>query len=218
MGANGQLPEASADGQVLRWTGRVVAAADLRHLNGHRELEVPARVVITPLAWEELRARGVRVRSQATEQALRGRSTWGFAQDRAYPQVASAVQALRRGGWVLKEMPSRGQGALCSWSRVLAECVGRGECQGGVVFCVDPGLACCVANKVAGLRAVAVATIAQAAQALLTLDPNFVAVEMPGRTFFEIQHMIRCLCGSAARTCPEGVACTLQELDGHAHR
>jgi len=217
MGANGQLPEASADGQVLRWTGRVVAAADLRQsLNGHCELQVPERTIITPLAWEELRARGVRVRSQATEPVPAGR-TWGFAQDRAYAEVASAVKALRRGGPILTEMASC-DGAPCSWSRALAECVARGECQGGVVFCLDPGLVCCVANKVAGLRAVAIATIAQAAQALRALDPNFVAVAMPGRTFFEIQQILRCLCGPAERTCPEGVARTLRELDGHAHR
>jgi hypothetical protein len=39
---------------------------------------------------------------------------------------------------------------------------------------------------------------------------------MPGRTFFEIRQILRTLIGT--RLCPEGVACTLRELDGHAHR
>jgi len=219
MAANAQLPEPSAEDRVLRWTGRVVAAADLRHaLNGHREILVPPRAIITPLAAEELRARGVRVITQSVEAALPNRPMWGVGQDRPYPEVASALQGLRRDGLVVKEMQSAADGACGSWSRALAECVGRGECQGGVVFCQDPGLVCCVANKVAGLRAVAVATIAQAARALLTLGPNFVAVEMPGRTFFEIRQVLRYLCWSDARACPDGVACTLRELDGHAHR
>jgi hypothetical protein len=219
MGANGQLPEGSADGQVLRWTGRIVAAEDLRRsLNGHRELLVPSRAIITPLAAEELRARGVRVTCQPAEAAPPERPMWGIAQDLPYPEVASAVQGLRRDGLVVKEMQACPAGARCSWSRALAECVARGECHGGVVFCQDPGLVCCVANKVAGLRAVAVARVAQAAQALLTIGPNFLAVEMPGRTFFEIRQVLRCLCGSDAPACPAQVACTLQELDGHAHR
>ena len=108
-------------------------------------------------------------------------------------------------------------GPECDWARTLAECVGRGDCRGGVVFCEDPGLVCCVANKVAGLRAVAVSTIGQAARATLTLNANLLAVEMPGRTYFEVRQILRTLCVSA-RACPDAIACTLRELDGHAHR
>ena len=63
-GTNGQLVKGdSAD--VLRWAGRVVTADDLyRSLNGHRELVLTPRAVVTPLAAEHLRARGVRVSRQ----------------------------------------------------------------------------------------------------------------------------------------------------------
>jgi hypothetical protein len=219
MSADAQIREASADGQVLRWTGRVVASEDLRHaLNGHRELLISPRAVITPLAAEELRARGVRVTRQPADSPPVPGKAWAVAQDRPYRQVASAVQGLRRDGLAVKDLPACPDGVSCSWSRALAECVGRGECAGGVVFCPDPGLVCCVANKVAGLRAVAVVTVGQVAQALLTLAPNLVAVEMPGRTFFEIRQILRTVCVPGVATCPEGVACTLRELDGHAHR
>jgi ribose 5-phosphate isomerase RpiB len=87
-----------------------------------------------------------------------------------------------------------------------------------VLFCHDPGLVCCVANKLPGLRAAAVLTVAQAARATLQLGANLVAVEMPGRTFFEVRQILRTVCLSPAIACPAGVACTLQELDGHAHR
>jgi ribose 5-phosphate isomerase RpiB len=85
------------------------------------------------------------------------------------------------------------------------------------VFCADPSLVCCVINKVAGLRAAAVATVAQAARATLTLGANVLAVEMPGRTFFEVRQILRTLLVGEVM-CPPGVACTLGELDGHAHR
>ena len=125
---------------------------------------------------------------------------------------------MQQDGVELKELPCDGKGSACEWSRAVAECVARGECRGGVVFCQDPGLVCCVANKVAGLRGVAVITVAQAARAVLTLGPNLVAVEMPGRTFFEIRQILRVLCEPGQTACPPGVACTLRELDGHAHR
>ena len=58
MSGNGQLLEAPPADHVLRWSGRVVAAEDLRRsLNGHRELLVTSTTVITPLALEQLRDR-----------------------------------------------------------------------------------------------------------------------------------------------------------------
>jgi hypothetical protein len=219
MNGNGQLREGPPADHVLRWSGRVVAAEDLRRsLNGHRELLVSPQTVITPLASEHLRERGVQVRRQPAVTTAAPRLTWGYAQDSPHSMVASAVQALRREGLAWKELWPACAGADCGWARALAECVARGECGGGVVFCQDPGLVCCVANKVAGLRAAAVCTVAQAGRALLTLGPNLVAVEMPGRTFFEIRQILRVLCTGAAPACPHGVACTLQELEGHAHR
>lgn len=219
MSGNGQPRETPAGEHKLRWPGGVVSAEALgRSLNGHRELLVGPRAVITPLALEELRHRGVEIRREAPAQAEgTARPAWGYAQDRPHPMVKSAVQALAHEGLSWKEMLAA-CGPECGWARSLAECVARGECAGGVVFCADPGLMCCVANKVAGLRAVPVATVAQAGRAVLTLGPNLVAVEMPGRTFFEIRQILRVLCMPGAAACPPGVACTLRELDGHAHR
>ena len=219
MDANGKMPQHAADGRVLRWNGRVVTAADLRQsLDGHQELALPPRAIITPLAADELRARGIRITSQSSDAAPLPRPAWGFAQDRPYPEVGSALQGLRRDGFVVKEMLSCPEGGCCGWSRALAEGVARGECTGGVVFCSDPGLVCCVANKIAGLRAVAVTSVMQVTRSLLSFGPNLVAVEMPGRTLFEIRQMLRCLCGADTAACSEAVACTLRELDGHAHR
>src|SRR5262245_21762262 len=135
--------------------------------------------------------------------------TWGFGQDQAYPLVRSAVQALAREGLRVRELSPAGEPLPCRWAKAVAECIARGECAGGVLFCADPGLVCCVANKVAGLRAVAVTSVGQAAQATLTLAANLLAVEMPGRTFFEVRQILKTLC-SGAPPCPEGVACTLK--------
>jgi hypothetical protein len=197
----------------LAWPGRVLSLADLRRsLNGHREVTIGPDTVVTPLAVEELRDSGVRIVRQAPAAAS---VPYGHGQDRRYPLVASAIQALMREGLTFREWPQPTDLA-CRWARAVAECVAGGECEGGVLFCADPGLACCVANKVPGLRAVAVTTVQQAARATLSLAANLLVVEMPGRTFYEIRQIMRALLTS--RPCPDGVACTLTELDGRAHR
>ncbi len=142
---------------------------------------------------------------------------WGCGMDRPHVLVECAVRALRREGLMVRDLPAP-DGLPCRWAKAVAECVAAGECAGGVVFCEDPGLVCCVANKVPGLRAVAVTTVGQAARATLTLAANLLAVEMPGRTFFEVRQILRTLYSAHSQDCPDGVGCTLRELDGHAHR
>jgi hypothetical protein len=216
MSGDGRVPAVEADGAVLRWPGRVLSAEDVRRrVNGHRRLLLPRSAVVTPLAAEELSRNGVQWDREEEKTAART-ARLGYAQDRPYPLVGSAVRTLAREGVGLRELAS-GDGLPCRWAKALAECVSRGECVGGVVFCADPGLVCCVANKLPGLRAVSVVTVGQAARATLTLGANLLAVEMPGRTFFEVRQVLRTLC-DATGACPDGVACTLRELDGHAHR
>ncbi len=202
---------------VLHWPGRVLAAADLRHgLNGHGAVSLAPAAVLTPLAADELRARGVRVERRDGETRTAG-TRRGYAADRPYPPVMPAVLAVRREGHNVTELSCADKGSACRWSRAVGECEARGECGGGVLFCEDPGLVCCVANKVPGVRAVGVTTVGQAARAVLTAGANLLAVEMPGRTYFEVSQILRTLCAGTA-ACPDCLATTLRELDGHAHR
>lgn len=207
------------DAGVLRWTGKLLSADDLRrHLKGERELVVERRAIVTPLVVDELKKLGVRLlreEAHATPASSPARPQAGYAQDRPSSLVASAVRSLEREGVVLESLPSC-NGPSSAWARSLAEWVARGD-GGGVVFCIDPGLVCCVANKIVGMRAVSVATAAQAARGLTNLGANLLAVEMPGRTFFDVRQILLGMCRSRAQ-CPENVADVLRELDGHAHR
>lgn len=219
MDANGQLRDSSSDGQVLRWPGRVLTATDLRSsLNGHAEVQLTPGAIVTPLAAEHLQTRGIRVNRLPAEPKQQLAKSWGYAQQQRYPLVRSAVQALERQGVHLQEMPEMKEASACRWAQALSECIARGDCLGGVVFGPDAGLLCCVANKVSGLRAAAVTNVAQAAKASLTLGANWIAVEMPGRTYFEALQILRTLCAPGMPACPAPLAGTLQELDGHAHR
>ncbi len=225
----------NGDTSVLCWPGPVLCADDLRrHLNGRRELVVSARAIITPLAAEELRDRGVQVRRQDEEKAETAKpgSSWVLAQEKPDSLVVSVVRALERDGlqiteWSREPRPTgsteprpSGSGELipARWGKIVAESLGKGQYRGVVVFCQDPGLVCCVANKVAGVRAVPVVSVAQAARSTLSLAANLLAVEMPGRTFFEIRQILRTVYRAGRGDCPQEVATILQELDGHAHR
>src|SRR5437660_659773 len=101
MSVNGQT-----DG-VLRWPGRVVAAEELRRrLNGHRELVLAPRTVVTPLALDELRMQGIRILREEEKSAQAAPVLWGYGQDRAHPLVQSAARAVQRDGLALKELPA----------------------------------------------------------------------------------------------------------------
>jgi len=203
----------------LIWTGRVLAYEHLRrNLNGHRRVVLQPGAVVTPLAAEELHANGVELAVQQGVNASASPISWGCAQDRVYAVVQSALHALGREQVQVQPLPMVPDEDLAGWARSIGECVANNTCCGGVVFCDDPGLVCCVANKISGLRAAAVTTIAQAARATLTLGCNLLAVEMPGRTFFEVRQILRQLCAAGPRLCPDGVACTLRELESHANR
>jgi ribose 5-phosphate isomerase RpiB len=173
--------------------------------------------VITPLAADELRSLGIRVnRQEKSTASADGKGAWGYAQEQPYALVASVIKSLAREGLNLVSLQPAAGTELSAFAKAVADCVVRGECQGGVVFCSDPGLASCVANKTKGLRAAAAMNVNQAARALKSLGANFIAIEMPGPTFFEIRQMVRCLCKPSS--CPDQVARVLQELEGHAHR
>jgi hypothetical protein len=141
---------------------------------------------------------------------------WGYAvEGRPSTMLQVALRAVHRNGSVPQPLPEC-NGEPCDWVRQVAECLQSGRCRTAVLFCRDACLACCIANKVPGVRAAAVGTVAQAARALEQLGTNLLVVEMAERTFFECKELLR-LCRDGA-TCPPAVACILQELDGHAHR
>jgi hypothetical protein len=208
MSGNGQI-----DAQVLCWPRRVLSADDLRrHLTSQRELQLLPRTIVTPLAADELKARGVRVTWQTApppEKAATG--GWSYAQETADATVTAAVQALQRDGIKLRAI----DGAACTLASV-ARAAAQGA--GVVFFCGDPAVAACVANKFSGVRAAAVATPQAVARVRQSLAANLLAIEMPGRTFFELRQILRAICNNGPAVCPEELVKTLKELDGHAHR
>jgi hypothetical protein len=141
---------------------------------------------------------------------------WGYAvEGRPSMMLQVALRAVHRNGHQPQPLPEC-NGEACGWVRQVAECLRSGRCRTAVLFCRDACLACCVANKVPGVRAAAVWTVRQAARALEQLGANLLVVEMADRTYFECKELLRLCCDGGV--CPPAIACVLEELDGHAHR
>src|SRR5262249_36638280 len=141
---------------------------------------------------------------------------WGYAvEGRPSTMLQVALRAVHRNGNSPQLLPEC-NGEACDWVRRGAEGLRSGRCRTAVLFWRGACLACCIANKVPGVRAAAVWTVMQAARALEQLGANLLVVEMAERTYFECKEILR-LCGDGA-ACPPEVACILQEMDGHAHR
>lgn len=144
--------------------------------------------------------------------AANGPTTWAYAVDREPPPMLRlALEKVK-----LLPLPAC-NGDPCGWVRGVAECLKKGECRGALIFCQGASPACCVANKVKGVRAAAVDSVDDVDEALAGLGANVLIVDPAGKTFFEFKQMLR-LCLNSPATCPAGVARVLEELDGHAHR
>ena len=137
-------------------------------------------------------------------------SRWAYGQDRSFAMVGAAVQTLERSGETWS--PLHSAGSPITWATTVAELVAGGEYDGIVLFCEDPAMATLIANKTPGVRAAAVSTVNQAARATLTIAANLLAVEMPGRTFFEIRHILHLLRESRVG-CPAELASLLNKRE-----
>jgi hypothetical protein len=197
---------------VLCWPKRLLSAEDLRrHLTSQRELVLLPRTVVTPLAADELRARGIRVLWDSAKEAKKPTSgSWLYAQEKTDGAVAAAIQALTRDGITLTLYND-------SSARGLAASIGAMKQPGAVLFCSDPATACCIANKISGVRAGAAANNAQVSRLQKNLGANLFAIEIPGPTFFELRQMLRTIVSRQPK-CGDGIDKILTELDGHAHR
>ncbi len=194
---------------TLCWPKRLLSADDLRrHLTSQRELVLLPKTIVTPLAADELRAKGVRIRWEEKSATLTKTSRWFYAQEKHSTLISSAVQALEREGIILVSIDGS--------TRTLAEAVIANHL-GGVVFSSDPATAVCIANKIAGVRAAFVSNGAQVHRAKKNLGANLFAIEATAPTFFEVRQMLKAIATGAVH-CPDDIAKTLMELDGHAHR
>lgn len=213
-------PPADTPDSVFSWSGRVLTWEDLRsRLAGVRELAIGTQTIVSPMVLDELRDRKITLRRGAPTtngpQATPKSTGPGVAVEQADGIVSGVVSALQKEGLSFQTWAPKGSN-LAGWAWSLGLLVKETN-QTGIALVSDPALVACVAAKVAGVRPAQVLSALQVTRAMKGFGANLLAIEMPGRTFFELKQILR----AAAATIP-GSAAELErvfkEIDGHAHR
>lgn len=210
---------------ILRWSAPVLTWEALRGvLGGHAVVAVGAKTLVTPLVVDELKARRVRLARGGEGTSIAdgtpvsdapGSPGMGVAVQEMEGLAGAAVAGLLREKIGLEEWRPLGKTAA-GWAWSLG-CMVRARGGRCVAFVRDAGLACCVAGKVGGVRAAAVATPVQAKRVLEGFAANLLAVEAAGRTVHELKGIVRAAAAFRGSVAAEA-ARVLQEVDGHAHR
>ena len=203
---------------VLWWPGRLLAEDDLRrHWTSQREIVLSPKTIVTPLALDFLKGKRIAIRREekTNNSGVSASFVWGIVEETSSPLVAAAMKALNQEGRSLSIIS--GAGEWFTQIRAIAAKVANGNPPGVVVVSEQPGLAACIANKTAGVRAVSVSQAAEVVALRAMLGPNMFALTTTGRTFFELRQLLKSATASPP-ICPEPMAQTLREVDGHAHR
>jgi hypothetical protein len=210
-----------SDAGVWHWTGKVFSADELRQWQGQRELRLSASAIVTPLALDELKTRGVRITRGESSSGERTTGNgaahkWAYWLDAPNAIIEAALRALAKENLALQPLEleaTLGPG----WFRSMENVIRTRLVGGAVIFTRDAALVCLAANRLPGLRAVAVTSAADVKRVLASVGANVLAVDPMGRSYFEVRQILRTTATMKA-TCPADVAGLLQELEGHAHR
>jgi ribose 5-phosphate isomerase B len=131
-----------------------VGARELEGLAANSELAVPPGAIVTALARDEARARGIRIVERATSDAGRQRIALG-ADHGGFRLKGELAELLRSLGHVVLDVGTRDESPVDypDFARAVAEQVARGDARFGIVIDGAGIGSAMAANKVAGVRA-----------------------------------------------------------------
>lgn len=157
----------------------------LRHaeaLGDVEEVRVLSGTVVTPLAKDLLRRRGIRLRfvsgREAASAKAASRGEWGFAIDSRSGQV----EAIRR--MLLDDWVEVGPG-----SDEAARWVVEGDGRGAFVVADEASVATWRACRFAGIRAATVSEPEAVTRAIRALGANMIVVEPPGKSIYLLKQI-----------------------------
>lgn len=166
---------------------------------GTREVRVAPRTVVTPLARDLLKQRGIAIRHAAGGASSRvvHAGEWAFANEGA--AESGLVAALRRSlldeSWIELEAPP---GAAARW-------VAESPHRGALVVTDEASIAVWRACQVAGVRAATADDPDAVARAVRRLGVNLLVVEPPGKSISWIRQLGTTFRRAGAPARPEGI-------------
>jgi hypothetical protein len=166
---------------------------------GHevKEVRVAPGTVVTPLALDLMKRRGISLRHAVNGEAsvgqAKGTGTWAFAIE---GPASGKAEALRRA-------------LLGSWSEVAASeaapWVVAGTDRGSLVLTPEASVAAWRANRVGGIRAATACDVDSVARAIKHLGINVLVVEPASLSIPSIRAMAEAFRRGGAPSAPEGL-------------
>lgn len=199
------VPPAQDAGRLVL-EDRVVAMALLaERLSGVREVVVAPRAVVTPAVVDELRRRGVAlVRATAAPRSSPRDASgvrvelWNVS--RSFD--ASALSAMLRGaGHTVADHQAE---CLIETAKALAKEVRAGAAL-GIILTRHLAAAVCLANRHAGVRAVAAGDLAGLQSAADAVGANVVVLDSSRLSAFALKQLADAFCQRGVRPCPESL-------------
>ena len=213
-GLNLGLGRRGAGSIVEVFAGRLLSLRQVEGLGaGTAELRVAPGTVVTPLARDELKRRGIAIRwvSEREAGAAGREGEWGFAIETESGMAAALRRALLAGPTSWREVGADATAA--------AQWVAASDARGAVVLTDDAAPACWRANRAEGVRAAAIAEAGAVARAIRTLGVNLLVIEPTGQTIFALKHLCATFRrGGAPAPPPELGEGPTVRADGHEDR
>lgn len=190
-----------ANGPLVLDDAVVTAETLEQRLNGHAQLTIGRRTILTPSARDVLRARGIdwsrRTGSKPADSGT-GAGTWLAIISRTTP----AVEQLIAESAAVWRSELSGTAEEAAGRAIAAAC--RGEAAGVVVFSDRPEAAACRANRNPGIRAAAVLDAAGVAAAVRNMGANVLCFDPEGRSYFDLRNILRAFTATGPPRVPGG--------------
>ncbi len=191
----GRIPARSGRHDIDVFADRLLGVRQAEAWGDRAEIRVLPGTVVTPLARDLLKRRGVVVRVVSGREATLARSQrrgeWGFA-----------VESTRHAGLVASLRRQWRDSDWCEITSGAADWVIYAEGRGALVVADEAAVATWQANRVAGIRAATVGDVDATTRAVRHLGANLLVVEPATRSIHQIRQIGERFRGAGAPVAP----------------
>jgi hypothetical protein len=187
---------------------RLVTLAELAgKLAGIQQLVVPAKAVITPAARDLLRQKQIDIGySLPARTVAKSRLPLALGVAETNYDASSLVQSIAGQGVPVERLAKTGL------AQVIGELCAEASLGGklGLMLTSETAAALCLANRRAGVRAVAATNVKATLQAVRSVGANVLVIDPAGRGAIELQRIVSQFVAGAPYACPAEYATELK--------
>jgi hypothetical protein len=176
------------DGQVF--AGRLLGQSQVEALDGVKEIKVAAGTVVTPLAADLMKRRGISLKVVSRRETSKGTGEWAFAIEGPRSGKAEAIRRALLDGWA--EVAPDG---LLTWL-VAPD-------RGALFLTPEASVAVWRGNRVEGVRAASACDVESVTRAVRHLGLNLLVIEPSAQSIPSMKAMAETFRRGGAPAMPE---------------